>query len=258
MALEASGMTLDELRANTRRDLTSNQVIGREVTSRIEVSDEELRASYRTHIEQFTTPEQRFVKEIIVLENSPLDEQARAKLADDLYARLSSGEDLDELAGTYKELGQTSGVIDLGWLEEDEPRRAVGGDRQRPQARRILTAGTITRRPPHSPPVGACARPRVEPFEDVQDLIVGRERQIRFGSELREYLSELERDAYIVEDLPPDAVGYRGAGRRPGAHRRARRLPRSGSSGRSAHRRAGGRGSGERCRRGRTELTRPM
>ena len=69
-ALASSGMTLKQVRENTYRELLWQQVVGREVQPKVIINEEELRAYYRSNKEQFQVPEQRWLKEVIVLESS--------------------------------------------------------------------------------------------------------------------------------------------------------------------------------------------
>lgn len=207
-ALSTYGMSYDDLWENTRRDLLWNQVVGREVNSRIEIGDEELRAYYRNNREQFQLPERRQVKEILVLESSGLDEAALQQKAEEVRARLVAGEDLESVAQEGKDAGLTSGVIDLDWLEtgelaEDLENAAWGlavGEYSAP----VKGLGGL-----HILHLTDLEEAALRPFKEVQELIMRRERSQRFAKELRTFIKEIEQQAYIVENLPPEAVGYR-------------------------------------------------
>lgn len=207
-ALEASGMTLKDLREKTRRDMLMNQVIGREVSSEIDVGEEELRAIYRNNESDFTTPERRWLKEVIVLESSGQNEEELRRLADEVRDRLRAGGELEEIIAPYEEEGLTTGVIDLDWLTRDELESTLA------DVAFELEPGTFSepvasRGGLHVLHLAGLEEAKVLPFDEVQSRILGRERSRRFNEELRDYLTELEATAYVFEDLPLEAVGYR-------------------------------------------------
>ena len=49
----------------------------------------------------------------------------------------------------------------------------------------------------------------IKPFVEVQDEIENRMRSRRFSKEMRAFMTRLEQQSYIRENLPPEAVGYR-------------------------------------------------
>ena len=207
-ALAAYGMSYDDLWENTRRDLLWNQVVGREVNSRIQIGDEELRAYYRNNRQQFQLPERRQLQEILVLESSGLDEAMLQQKAEEVRARLVAGEDLATVAQEGKDAGFTSGVIDLDWLEKGELaedlENAAWGLAEGEYSIPVKGLGGL-----HILHLVDLEESTVRPFKEVEELIMRRERSQRFAKELRTFIKEIEQKAYIVENLPPEAVGYR-------------------------------------------------
>lgn len=207
-ALQSSGMTLDQLREKMRREMTWSQVVGREVTSQIQVGEEELRAFYRNNKEEFQIPEKRWLKEVIVLESSGKSGEELAELAAEVRDKLAAGGELEAVIEPYQSAELTTGVIDLDWLTADELDDTLS------EAAFQLEPGAFSepiasRGGLHIIHLAGLEEAKVRPFEDVQDVILGRERSRRFDQELRNYLGKLERTAYIREDIPAEAVGYR-------------------------------------------------
>lgn len=207
-ALQAVGMTYEQWKESTRREMLWSQVVGREVNSRVEVGEEELRAYYRNNQSQFEVPERRELAEIIVLESSGLDEASLRQRAAEIHRELVGGADLAELASRYQSEALTTGVIDLGWLEKgeidatlEESAWQLGqGEYSQPVAGR----GGF-----HILHLKAREDASVRPYDEVEDWIMRRERSRRFQKELRDFLADLETQAHIIENLPSDAVGYR-------------------------------------------------
>lgn len=207
-ALAESGMTLDQLREKIRREMTWSQVVSREVTSKIEVGEEELRAHYRSHKDDYSIPEKRWLKEVIVLESSGKSPDELRQLAEQIRDELAAGGELETVIEPYRQSGLATGVIDLDWLRRDElePTLAEVAFNLEPGA---FSEPVKSRGGLHVLHLAGLEEAKLRPFEEVQAEILNRERSSRFDRELRNYLAGLERGAYIQEHLPPEAVGYR-------------------------------------------------
>ncbi len=207
-ALASSGMTLDQVRDNMRREITWSQVVGREVTAKIQVAEEELRAYYRSNAERFVVPEQRWLKEVIVLEASGASPEKLEEMAREIRAKLAQGGEFEEVIEPYRSAELTTGVIDLDWLEESEldPDLAEVAWQLEPGAysEPVLSRGGL-----HVIHLAGLREEEQKPFKEVQDQILGIERSRRFNKQMQTFLVELERNAFVKEDLPPEAVGYR-------------------------------------------------
>ncbi len=207
-ALSASGMTLEDVRGNAYRELLWQQVVGREVQPKVVISDEELRAYYRTHKDDFRVPEQRWLKEVIVLESSGLEDSELRRVAEEIRGQLVTGGELEAVVEPHKQQEVTSGVVDLDWLRAEELETTLS------EAAWALAPGE------YSPPIAGRGGYHIlllaglreaeqKPLADVEELIRRREYGKRFNRELRTFLADLEHKSYIQEDLPPEAVGYR-------------------------------------------------
>lgn len=209
-ALHAAGMTLEQMRKNLHRELLWSRLVGREVTSKIEISEEELRAYYRNHPEDFSVPEQRQLKEVIVLESSGLEHSELERLANEVYQKLKSGESLETVITPLQDENKSTGAIELGWLRRDELEASLA------EAVWQVDAGEIT--PPikarggfHIVQVLGLREASQRPFSEVEPLIQQRERSQRFDKELRSYLAKLEEQSFIREDLPSETLDFRTA-----------------------------------------------
>ena len=78
-ALAQSGMTRDELKRQMRQTITLQKVIGRDVTSQLQLTDDQLRLEYERKKDQFyAVPESAHVSEI-VMRFSPSDARGPAE-----------------------------------------------------------------------------------------------------------------------------------------------------------------------------------
>ncbi|MEM8931526.1 MAG: peptidyl-prolyl cis-trans isomerase, partial [Acidobacteriota bacterium] len=207
-AMNQAGVSMEKLRRNLRQELLLSTVVRRHVTGKIEVGDDELRTFYRGNPEMFEVEEERRLEEIIVLEDSGLPADQLLTTAQAMLAELSGGADFETVAGKYQDQGLTTGVIDLGWVKR--------GD----LAEDLSTAAFAVPADGYSEPVKArggihivhaseVKEGYVRPFDEVKNWIINRERQRRFGTELRKFMVDIEESSFIQEDLPEEAVGFR-------------------------------------------------
>ncbi len=103
-ALKQEGLTLVELRRSLERQMLISRVQQTEVTSKISVTEEEAKAYYEKHQDQFTTPSSITLREILIEVprsdkgiNAAQDEEARAR-AEDVRKRALAGEPFARLA----------------------------------------------------------------------------------------------------------------------------------------------------------------
>ena len=207
-AIAQSGFTPEDFRRRMAKNLLFNQVFEREVQSQIKVDDEAVARYWNEHPEEFLLPEARRIEEIVVREDSLADEAARRALASDLAARAAQLGSLAEAATAAAAGDAVSAVIDHGWVEAG----TLAAELE--QAAWATPAGGV------SQPVAArgglhvlrvveirAAAPR--PLDEVRERIHAKLNQERFDERLKVFLAELADEAYVVESLPADAVGYR-------------------------------------------------
>jgi peptidyl-prolyl cis-trans isomerase SurA len=137
--LAARHMTVEDLRAQLRRELTVNKLINKEITSHIAITDADVKAFYDANKASFNLPEpQIHIAQIVVtpfpdpnvrnLKNSKAQNETEAKTKIyDLAGRLQRGEDFQMLAQNYSEDPNTApnggdmGFIPASNLEKASP-----------------------------------------------------------------------------------------------------------------------------------------
>lgn len=215
-ALASSGMDLAELREQTRRNLLSQMVLGREVYAKIDIDEQILRRYYRDHPEEFQVPERRRLREVVVLEEATPDAGERRRMATEVREQVLTGRVLEELAAERSATGVTSDLIDIGWVSAGdlapELEEAVWG----------LDLGALSepieaRGGTHLVEVLESEPASVRPFSEVADAIRALHRQRRAAEETEEYVARLEQQAFIRLDPPPEAEGFRSLAAEPPA-----------------------------------------
>jgi peptidyl-prolyl cis-trans isomerase SurA len=143
--LAARHMTIDDLRAQVRRDLTVNKLINKEITSKITITDADVTNFYNSNKESFNLAEpQVHMAQILVtpfpnpnvhnLKNSKAQSvpEAQTKIKD-IAERLKRGEDFSMLAQNYSEDPEsTPNGGDMGFVPQSNLERAS------PELRRLV------------------------------------------------------------------------------------------------------------------------
>jgi peptidyl-prolyl cis-trans isomerase SurA len=130
-------MTLDDLKTQKRRQLTIDKLINKEITSKISITDADVRTFYESNKASFNLAEpavhmsQIFVSpfpdaNVRNLKNSKAQNEKEAKLKiEDLMARLRRNEDFAMLAQNYSEDPNTSpNGGDMGFVRESDLEKA--------------------------------------------------------------------------------------------------------------------------------------
>lgn len=129
--LQDKKITLDDFKRDLRRSLTVDKVLNREITSKINITDQDITSYYNAHKAEFNLIEPQYHLAHILVTGTPNpqvhnlkndkarnDAEARKKIQM-LVNRLDSGEDFATLAMNYSEDPETAGNGgDLGFTPE--------------------------------------------------------------------------------------------------------------------------------------------
>jgi parvulin-like peptidyl-prolyl isomerase len=208
-ALAQSGMTEAQLRERLRRDLRAREVMGREVQGRVKLDEDDLRRIYQRDRDQFKQPEQVQLREIVVLDEGGLPTaEERQRLAAQIRATVAGGKPLADAVAETSGKGQTSGVIEVGWVTPGDL------DANLEAAVWKLAPGAVSepvagRGGLHVIQVVDRKEARIPPFAEVQEQIRQREQRLKMQDEIGLYMAELEKKSLIVTEPPPGAENFR-------------------------------------------------
>jgi len=125
-ALKQEGLTMADLRRNLERQMLVSQVQRAEILDKISVTDEEARAFYDAHRQEFTSPSEVTLREILIeVKNSDRgvnvaeDDTAREQ-AQEIRKRLLAGEPFPRLAGEYSSAASKANGGLIGPLNSGE------------------------------------------------------------------------------------------------------------------------------------------
>jgi peptidyl-prolyl cis-trans isomerase SurA len=209
-AAAAQGVSYEDFKENVRGNIITQQVIGKEVGGRIQISQEEARAYYEQHKAEFEQPEQIRLSEILVSTQAPNpaagsdpppppDAQTLAaaeQKARDLLAQIRAGASFEEVAQKNSDGPTAAQGGDLGFFKRGvlaaELEKTTFGMKQGTvsEVTRTRQGFIILKVAEHHTP-GTPLQKEIEP------QIMERIYYSKMQPALRAYLTRLREEAYI-------------------------------------------------------------
>ena len=201
-ALKQEGLTLADLRKNLERNMIWQQVQQNEVVNKVAMTEEEARAYYDSHLQEFTTPAAVTLREILVATSADPrgvdvagDEAAKAR-ADAIRARALAGESFEKLAAELSESASRANAGLIGPINLDD----LSAD-----LRKIITAMKVgdvadplrTTRGYQILMLESSTPTRVTPFEQAREQIASGVLNDKRQREFVKYLEKLRSQAII-------------------------------------------------------------
>jgi peptidyl-prolyl cis-trans isomerase SurA len=202
-ALQSEGMTIVDLRRNLERSMLVQQVQRVEVMDKLGVNDEESRAYYEAHKQDFTTPSEITLREILIEVpasdrgvNVAQDDEARAK-AEETRKRLLAGEPFPRLAADLSAAASKANGGLIGPLKSDE---LAPQFQQLLQAMKIgdLTEIQRTARGYQILKLESRSETKIKSFEDARGEIADKVAEQKFETARIAYLDRLRAQATIT------------------------------------------------------------
>jgi peptidyl-prolyl cis-trans isomerase SurA len=202
-ALKQQRMTMDDLRRNFERLMLVQQVTRVEIMEKISINDEEARAYYDQHRNEFTSPTEITLREILIEVptsdrgvNVAQDDEARAR-TEEIRKRLLAGEPFARLAG---ELSAASSKANGGLIGP------IHSDELAPQLRDLLASMNIgditgvlrTQRGYQILQLESRTDSKVKSFEGARGEIANRIGDRKLRGEREKYLDRLREQATIT------------------------------------------------------------
>jgi peptidyl-prolyl cis-trans isomerase SurA len=217
-AAEAQGISFEDFKQNLKNQIITQQVIGREVGSKMNITKEEEEKYYQAHKSELEHPEQIRLSEILISTEksghpdlSPNDAElaaAKAK-ADDLLAQIRKGASFGDIAKKNSNGPSAAQGGDLGYFKRGtlakELETLTFGMKAGEVSNVIRTRqGFVILKVTEHQQAGVPSFQEIEPR--VQDAVY----MERLQPALRAYLTKLREDAFI--DIKP---GYTDSGASP-------------------------------------------
>jgi peptidyl-prolyl cis-trans isomerase SurA len=201
-ALKQEGLTLEDFRQRVERQMLSDQVQRVDVLAKISVNDEEARAYFETHAQEFRTPSEITLREILIEVpttekgvNVAQDDEARAR-AEEVRKRLVGGEPFPRLAAEYSGSPSKANGGLIGPIRSDE---------LAPQLQKLLDALKVgeltevirTTRGYQILKLESRTETKVKTFDEARGEIADRVVNTKRRAELEKYLDRLREQATI-------------------------------------------------------------
>ena len=196
-SLRSSGLTRTEMESRLRETLITNKVFGRELRSRQQMTDAELRDRYNREKESYRRPERAHLREIVVLKpESGSDDEARTRATELAAAARKPGTDFSNLATTMSESGTREKGGDLGEVAKGDLVAELDTAVFNSQAGTII--GPIeTKSAWHIVLVEQRLPSEVPAFESIKDQLRQDASEETFERDYKVYIETLRKDAYV-------------------------------------------------------------
>jgi peptidyl-prolyl cis-trans isomerase SurA len=195
--LRKEGLSLEELKRNIERSILRRQVVSREVESKLQVTEADVKADYSAHMDEYRHKPKVHLQEIFL---KPGEEA----LAHEILSKARAGEDFATLARTYSEAKSRASGGDIGSLASGELTKDLE------KAAFSLPAGAIS-----DPLVGGDgirilrvvdkSAEVVVPFEEAKADILKRLMAQRQTEAYQKYIEDLRKTASVqtmVKEVP--------------------------------------------------------
>lgn len=198
-ALRTSNMSRDDLKRQMRNTITLQKVIGRDISSKLDLSEDALRLEYERRKEQlYRVPDQANVSEI-VLRFDANDPAARARAAariEEARAKVTAGAPFADVAKEYsegnaRERGGALGTVSRGELVGPID-AAVFADPPQEYPPPVLLSSSI-----HLLHVTDRKPAGYRPFAEVKEDLRTRIGDDVYDKEYAQYIEKLRREAFI-------------------------------------------------------------
>ena len=202
-ALKQEGMSLPDLRRNLERQMLVSRIIQSEVADKVSINEDEARAYYEAHKQEFSTPSAITLREILIEVptsdrgvNAAQDDEAKAK-ALSLRNRLLAGEPFARLAAEVSDAPSKANGGLIGPINHDELAPAMQavidamkvGDISQPT--RIARGYQLLL-------LDSRSEPKVKTLEEARNEIGDKIGDLKMQQERLKYLDKLRTEATIV------------------------------------------------------------
>jgi len=194
--VEQQGMVWEDFQDRLRRQLLVQQVIEREVGSRISITRDESRKYFEAHRDQFNSAAGQRLGEIFVATNDKRTAAEAEKRAQDALAELKGGTKWEEVLKKYSDNTANGPQGDIGFVKEGTMAPAVAAAVAKLDVNEYsdvvkVSSGCMILKVLEVRTAGTPKFDEVEP--QVSELLYNQQMQVA----LRKYLGELRLQSYI-------------------------------------------------------------
>lgn len=198
-AVEGEGLSWEDYKTQFRNALLTQEVIHREMGSRIVIGHDEVKQYYDAHQNDFVRPEQVELAEIFLdtQGKSPQEIETIEQKANELRNRVMKGDQFSEIAqryseGSTKDKGGALGTFEPGQLSKQLEEIVFKMDKgQITEVIQTKTGFEILKILDHY-------KAGQQPVEKVENEIMNRIYMQKMQPQMREYLAQLREESYVT------------------------------------------------------------
>ena len=202
----SQGIGIQDFVKLQRRQILNQEVMRREVFSKVAVEDQELRAWYEDHKDEYRQPSRFRIRELVLAKGATAEEQqaARDALAK-VQEALKKGGNFEELVKEHSSSPSKSTGGDLGWIVKGTMRPAIEN------AALGLKPGEVsepleTDKDLYLVQLVAAELDLVKPFAEVRPQILEKLQQPKAENAIQNYLQGLRVRANIRYQVPKEQI----------------------------------------------------
>ena len=202
----SQGIGLQDYIKLQRRQILNQEVMRQEVFSKVAVEDQELRAYYEDHKDEYRQPSRLHLRELVLAKGATAAEQeaARATLAK-VQDALKAGTVFEELVKQHSTSPSKATAGDLGWMAKGLLRPAIEN------AALALKPGEIsapleTDKDIYLVQLISAELDLVKPFSEVRPKILDKLRQPKAENAIQNYLQGLRVRANVRYQVPKEQI----------------------------------------------------
>ncbi len=182
------GIGLEEWKQRHRQQVIQQEVLRRDVYSKVAIEDQELRAYYEDHRGDYKLPSRFRIRELVLSKGTDLP-AAQAKLAK-IREELKAGKAFEELVKEYSSSPSRSTGGDLGWVEKGFMRKEIE------EAAFSLKPGQVsevmeTDKDFYLIEAIAAEKDVVKPFQDVRQQLLEKLQEPKAQNAIEQYMQSL-------------------------------------------------------------------
>ena len=206
-ALKSSlGINLTEFMKRQKLQATQQFVLQREVFSKVAVEDNELRAFYEDHKDEYRLPSRFRIRELVLAKGATTEDQAKAReLLAAIQADLKAGKSFEDLAKQHSTSPSKVTGGDLGWMNKGFLRASIEEAALKLKPEQV-SAPIETDKDLYLIQLIALEDAPVKAFEEVKAKILEKLQEPKAQNAMEQYLSGLRIRANIRYLVPKEEI----------------------------------------------------
>jgi peptidyl-prolyl cis-trans isomerase SurA len=200
------GIGLPEFMKRQKQQATQQFVLQREVFSKVAVEDNELRAYYEDHKDEYRLPSRFRIRELVLAKGATAEDQVETrKQLEAVQAELKGGKSFEELARLHSTSPSRATGGDLGWMNKGFLRPSIEEAALHLKPEQV-SAPIETDKDFYLIQLIALEDAPMKSFADVKEKILEKLQEPKAQNAIEQYLSNLRTRANIRYLVPKDQI----------------------------------------------------